>query len=89
MIHALAGNAFALYGQNVRPEIVPRETDRRAYGTDGRQLGNNREVLTSPAGQGTAWADKFKTEGFISAIALRALCFCIVLESDDAAAVLR
>jgi hypothetical protein len=29
--------------------------------------------------------DKFKTVGFISAMALRALWFCIVLESDDAA----
>jgi hypothetical protein len=51
--------------------------------------GNNREVLTSPVGQGTGWADKFKTEGFISAMALRALCFCVVLESDDAATLFR
>jgi hypothetical protein len=53
-------------------------------GAYGGQLGNNRDVLTSPVGQGTGWADKFKTEGFLSAMALRALCFCVGLESDDA-----
>jgi hypothetical protein len=35
------------------------------------------------------WVDKFKTEGFISAIALHALCFCVGLESDDAATLFR